>query len=164
MTKITSEITQKIKHYLEVIEKMVYPDQHERNNTLADMGLIIFEPNSQVNALDVQSILPEGKSVLYKMDNFYDYETFVSKLIEANKSNQWLIVDCLDDFSPTTIGIIKQIGEMNKFTVLNFRNENSFQLKINPETRIIFCINSDFLEEKISYPYFLNIFGAILRI
>lgn len=161
---ITSETKQKIEHYLEIIEKSSSPDPRQPSKTLADMGLIIFEPDSEVIAANIQDIISPEKAIIYRMNNPYDYETFLSKLIEANNNNQWLIVDCQDDFNATTVGIIKQISEMNKFTVLHFGDKDNFQLEIKPETRIIFCLQSDFLENKVTYPYFLNIFNSILRI
>ena len=81
MTVITSEKKQKIEHYFEVIEKSLYPDPREPSKILTDMGLIIFEPGSGITAVDVQGMMPQEKSILYKMDNFYDYANFINKLL-----------------------------------------------------------------------------------
>lgn len=153
-----------VKEFFEVLEKVSYSWPWEPKKKLSDLGLIIFETKSKATAKDIYELLPEGKSLFFELANPYYYEDFVKKLVIANREGQWLIVDCKADPAPTIIQIIKQLSETNEFSLSHFEDKEIFSMKLNPKTRVIFCIENDFLETKITYSYFISLFGPILRL
>lgn len=165
MTKIPQKTIEELNDFFEVLEKVSAPsDLREPGKLVFDLGLVIFEPESSLEVYDVFDLLPKGKAQFFKLENPYYFDDFIKELVIANREGQWFLVDCQTDPAPTIIGILKQLSEDNAFTVSNFEDKELFTMKLNPKTRIIFCIKSDFLETKITYPFFMNLFGSVIRI
>jgi len=165
MAKMSQQVTQELNHFFEVVEKVSTPsDPREPRKLVFDLGLVIFEPSSFLKAEDVFNLIPEGKSRFFKLNNSHNIDDFIKELVIANREGQWFLVDCQSDPHPTIIGILKQLSEDNVFTLSHFEEKELVQIKLNPKTRIIFCINSDFLEKEITYPFFINLFGPVIRI
>jgi len=165
MTKISNNLKEELDHFFEVLEKVKSPsDPRQPRKLVFDLGLVVFESHSSSDANNIFKILPKGKSRFFKLDNPYTFDDFLKELVIANREGQWLMVDCQVDPAPTIIGILKQLSEDNAFTVSHFEDKELFQMKLNPKTRLIFCIQSDFLETKITYPFFMNLFGPVIRI
>jgi len=101
---------------------------------------------------------------VFLLNDKHEYESFLKELVIANREGQWFLVDCQADPSPTIITVLKQISEDNAFTVSHFEGQELFRMTLNPRTRIIFCLDSDFLEKEITYPFFMNLFGPVIRI
>lgn len=161
---ITTNQQKEIKEFFEVLEKVSHFEPAEPNKKFFDLGLVIFEPNSSISAKKVYKLLPNGKALSHILDNPYSYDDFVKKLVTANREGQWLIIDCQADPAPTITTILKQVNEDSEFTISHFEDKELFRMALNPKTRIVFCINSQTLEETITYPYFLSLFGPIIRI
>ncbi len=165
MDKIIQKTREEIENFFDVLENVFYPaDIREPNKLIYDLGLIIFEDETNIEAKDVFDLLPKGKARFYMLNNSYFYDDFVKELVIANREGQWLIVDCQADPAPTIIGILKQLSEDNTFTIPHFEGKELFRMELNTKTRVIFCIKSTLLEEKITYPFFINLFGPVLRI
>jgi len=162
--KLSFENQKELNQFFEVIEKVAAPSDPRSRRMIYDLGLIIFEPNSSLRANDIYSLFPPGKARLFLLNNKHEYESFLKELVIANREGQWFLVDCQTDPSPTIITVLKQISEDNTFTVSHFEGKELFRMDLNPKTRIIFCIDSDFLEKEITYPFFMNIFGPVIRI
>lgn len=161
---IEPEVKKEIEEFLLAVEKVTHSEPYEPQKQLFDLGLVIFESESKLNAKDIYNCLPKGKAIFFELNNPYYSDDFIRNLVIANREGQWLIVDLKTDPSPTIIGIIKSLSETNEFTVSHFEGKELFMMKLNPKTRIIFCIENEFLETKITYPYFLSLFGPILRL
>ncbi|MBI2035119.1 MAG: hypothetical protein HYT12_00345 [Candidatus Liptonbacteria bacterium] len=131
---------------------------------LFDSGLIILEPKSKNSAENIVKALPAGKAIFHALSDSYESESFARKLVIANREGEWLIVECSTDPAPTVIQILKQIAEDNRFALLNFENKEIASFELNPKTRIIMVAKNKTIEEQISYPFFFNLFGPILRI
>jgi len=165
MTKISLDQKKELTLFFEALEKVKFPsDPREPGKLVYDLGLIVFESPLSPKTGDVYNLFPEGKTRLYKLDNPFDHERFLKELVLANREGQWFLVDCQADPSPTIIGILKQLSEDNAFTAPHFEEKELFRMELNPKTRVIFAIQTDFLETKITYPFFINIFGPIIRI
>ena len=82
----------------------------------------------------------------------------------GNREGQWLVVDCSCDPTPAVIQVLKQISQDNEFTISQFEGKELFTMKMDPKSRVIFLVGSDVLEKEITYPYFMDLFGPILRI
>ena len=168
MTRISKDTKEELNHFFEVVEKVKIPSILSSGlpskKLIFEMGLIIFESKSSLKAEDVFKILPEGKARFFKLKDRYDWEDFLKELVIANREGQWLFVNCQADPAPTVIGILKQISGDNVFTVLHFEDKELFRMELNSKTRLIFAIQSDFLEREITYPFFMNLFGPIIRI
>ena len=160
-----TELQQKeIREFFNALEKVTHGEPFAPTEELFDLGLVIFEPESKATAKDIYTLLPEGKGLFFELINPYYYEDFAKKLVTANREGRWLVVDCKTDPAPTIIQIIKQLSETNEFSLSHFEDKEIFSMKLNPKTRIIFCIDNEFLETKITYPYFISLFGPILRL
>jgi len=165
MEKIPKKIIEELNHFFEVLEKVSTPsDPREPGKLVFDMGLVIFESTSSLKTESVFNLLPKGKSRLFELNNPNICEDFIKELIIANREGQWLLVDCQADPCPTIIGILKQLSEDNAFTLSHFEDKELVKMNLNPKTRLIFCLQSDFLETKITYPFFINLFGPVIRI
>jgi len=164
MSEISQTTKEKLKEFFEVLEKVSIPEDPSSRKLIFDLGLVIFEPTSSLKAEDVFTLLPEGKARFFGLKDRYDVENFLKALVIANREGQWLLVDCQADPAPGIIGILKQLSEDNSFTVSHFEEKELFRMELNPKTRIIICVNSDFLETKITYPFFINLFGPVIRI
>ncbi len=150
--------------FFEAIEKNVSFDSREPNKALADLGLVVFKKGNPVEIKKVLDILPKGKTLLVKLDNQYFADDFFKKLVMANREEQWLVVDCSCDPAPAVIQVLKQISQNNAFTISHFEGKELFTMKMDPKSRVIFFIDNAVLEKEITYPYFINLFGPILRI
>ena len=73
-------------------------------------------------------------------------------------------MDCQVDPHPTLIGVLKSLSESNDFTLAHFEDQEFFWMTLNVRTRVVFLIDSNILEMKITHPYFLNLFGPIQRL
>jgi hypothetical protein len=153
-----------IDEFLESLKKVVHSLPYEPKKKLFDLGLIILEKEHQLTAKDIFNLLPENKKIFFELINPYYYDDFVEKLITANREGQLLFVNCKADPAPTIIKLLKQLSETNEFSTTDVEDKELFSMKLNPKTRVIFCIDNDFLETKITYPYFISLFGPILRL
>jgi hypothetical protein len=164
MVKMFQKNQKELNQFFEVIEKVAVPSDPRSQRRIYDLGLIIFEPNSSLRTNDIYNLFPPGKARLFLLNNKHEYESFLKELVIANREGQWFLVDCQADPSPTIITVLKQISEDNAFTISHFEGKELFRMELNSKTRIIFCIDSDFLEKEITYPFFMNLFGPVIRI
>lgn len=164
MTIPTPQQRKEIKEFFEVIERVTHRWPLASLRELYDMGLIILEPNASLQAKDIANLLPKGRTLFYTLKNSYEYEEFSKKLVTANREGQWFVVNCQADPAPTIITILNQISEENAFTLTHFEGKDLFQMELHPKTRIVFLINSQTLETEITYPYFLSLFGPVIRV
>ncbi len=161
MAKISEEIKKEIKEFFEILEKVAVPSDPRSLVPVYDLGLIIFEKNNK--SKEIVDLLPKGRARFFVLNNPYSFDDFLKELVIANREGQWLIVDCQADPSPTVISVLKQLSEDNSFTVSHFEDKELFRMELNPKTRIVFCVDSEFLEKKITYPFFMNLFGPVIR-
>ena len=151
------------KMFFDVLEKSASFDPREPQKMLVDSGLVVLKKNSSAKVRQIISLLPKGKAILMKLDNPYFADEFLKKLVMVNREGQWLIVNCSCDPAPMVIQILKQINQGNKFTIPNFEGKELFTMRMNSESRVVFMIGNDTLEKEITYPYFMDLFGPILR-
>ena len=163
MATLTKEEKRELGNFFEVVEKVSAPvDIREPNKKVYDLGLIIVEKKGDPK--EIFELFEEGRARFFNLDDPYNYENFAKELVISNREGQWLFVNCQADPYPTIIGILKQLSEDNTFTLSHFEGKELFRMALSPKTRIIFCINSLFLETKITYPFFLNLFGPTIRV
>ena len=147
------------------LQVVMHPsDPRAPKDKLFDLGLVISAPGSAVTGDDVYSTFPNGTAYHFLLNNSNDYLLFAKAFFIANSEGRDLIVTCAADPSSNVISALKQLSEGNVFIMPNFNKQELFSMPLNPKTRVIFCINEDFLNEKITYPYFINLFGSVLRI
>lgn len=157
-------ISSDIKSFLQSVETVTHIDEREPNRQLFDLGLVITDRDSTSVIKNVASAFPAGRAKTFVLNNKYDSELYTAALLEANREGQWLVVNCLADPAPEVIQTIQQMSEANTFTLTNVGDKGLVKITLNPKTRLVFCITSTFLETGISYPYFLNLFGVVLRL
>ena len=164
MTTKTSQEKSDVVVFFEALEKNTSFDSREPNKILADSGLIILKKSNSAAVKSVLDALPKGKAVTMKLDNQYFADDFFKKLVMANREGQWLIVECSSDPAPAVIQTLKQISRDNEFSISHFEDKELFSMKMNPKSRVVFLIEDSVLEKDITYPYFTNLFGPVLRV
>lgn len=154
-----------ISHFLEVLEKVaVSPGGGEGATAIPDLGLIIFEKGSSFKVDDILKVMPEGKGLEVVIDNPWDKDLFTKKLVEANREGQYLVIDLRVDPHPKILAILKNLISLGSINTSHFEDKELFRVSLNPKTRLIFCAKRNILEEVITYPYFINLFGPILSL
>lgn len=152
-----------IADFINSLTQVSRPHPVIKDKILFDSGLIILEDSTGLNPGELADKLGSIKPVIYILDNEYSTDSFVSALVEANEKGTWLFVQCASDLNSTVLSILDQINDRNSFTISNYLDNEVFSLQLTEKTRIAFCLkNSDLA--KISDPYFLNMFGPVLRV
>jgi hypothetical protein len=70
------------------------------------------------------------------------------------------MVDCREDPHPTLIGVLKSLSESNDCTLSHFEDQELFRMTLNARTRVVFLIDSNILEMKITHPIVFGSFVA----
>lgn len=150
--------------FLRSLESVTHTEPISPGVPLFDLGLIILEPESNASFDTLAHKVPALRRHDFALTDHSDYLQFATALTEANNRGIWLVVDCQADPSPTVITILKQLAEDNACTISNFDGQELTRVTLNAETRLLFIIPRLVLEEIITYPYFSNLFGPVLRI
>lgn len=139
-------------------------DPRSPKDKIFDLGLLMLAPGSDIAETELNSFMSESATHHFLLDSSNDYLKFAKAFFIANSEGKDLIVNCIADPSSNVISALKQLSEKNIFVMPNFNEQEFFSAPLNPKTRVIFIIKEDFLNEEITYPYFINLFGSVLRI
>lgn len=158
------QTAEKLKGFFQAVQYVTHADSREPAHTIHDMGLIIEERKGACAPDALTALLGADCAHFFTLENSVAVDDFVEALIHANERGRMLIVTCLTDPTPTIIGILKQLSENDTCAIPNVCGKEIFPLSPHPDTRIVFCISSHDMEQTITYPYFINLFGPVLRI
>lgn len=127
-------------------------------SSLFDNALAVIEDTS-IDGGHIKDCFDKNKIVYVSINNPQNNSDFLSNLHQANKEGKTFVIylDC--DPHPDIISILKQLAETNEYV-----DENDTDQQLNKETRILVCAKRKLIEEKISYPYFYNLFGPVIII
>lgn len=153
---------EKIQQFLEIVENNGIIDKQKSNQSIFENGLVVFEAEN-LTARDVCEFLPEGKYLIILVSDPLNYKEFIDNFSMINREGQWLVVDFKCDPHPNIISFLKQLNEENEVAISDYKDQELANFKLNSRTRIICCIKRNELE-KITYPYFYNLFGPILNL
>lgn len=123
-----------------------------------DIGLVIAE--SKGSRPDKKFWEEIDKNALYQaIDEPKSVDSFIEKLIQAQKQGKRLILDIKIDPYSTVISLLKEISQFGKFNVKNAEGYTIEKVGIRPGS-IIVVAEKDFIDNKITYPNFYNIFDS----
>lgn len=149
------------------LNQFVYLIQNvlKKPNQTFDLGLIIKESKSEIVSDTVFNALKEIiniEKIIYD-ESILD-EDVILKMIESFKKNNWLFLEIKKDIGSLLLNQLKHLVNFNNLQIINFNNQDVFQMKMPHNSRIIIFSERNFIENKISYPHFYNLFGPVLNI
>ncbi len=93
-----------------------------------------------------------------------DDENAIQKLINAFRKKNWAFLEIKKDISSLFLNQLKHLSNRNFLQLLNYNNQDVFEIKMPEDTKIIVFAERDFIENKITYPHFYRLFGPTLSI
>ena len=159
---------EKIKKFVKVLKKVSYSkNPFDKNEKFCDLGLIIKERGVKFDFDDFKNVAEDREKynffIIDKNTSEGDFLKFLVETLEAKKSP---VIEIKDDLKGRCLTQLKRLAELNKIQILNFdyqgETKEVFNMKLPKESRIIMVISRNTLEEKITYPRFLQCFGPKL--
>ena len=152
----------KLTNFLNAVQNTAIRDISSSSNmAVIENALIIIEDKTAKFA-DILKLLKLKNTQVVDINDSNESESFTYSLISANKKGKLLIINLECDPLNDMITILKQLSEDNEFSVID--NDKLKFRRLNPATRIIVCAKRLLIEEKVTYPYFYELFGPVLVI
>lgn len=151
---------EKLKEFLRLLEIIKHPFKKT-----FDLGLIIKEQKSKVESDEVFKEIQkeiEIEKIVYNKKVFD--EDIMEKIINLFKEKKWVFLEIKKDIQSPLLNQLKHLSDYNSFQLIDYDNQNIFEIKMPEESRIIVFVERDFIESKISYPHFYKLFGPILSV
>ncbi len=159
------QTAENLKDFFQAVQRVTHADPREPARQLYDMGLIIQERGTKTcTPITLDALLGQGRAHYFTLQNRYTADDFINVLVEANDNGLLLVVSCMADPAPAVITLLKQLSETGACTIPDANTKEAKVLSLHPDARIVFCLSSQTLEQIITYPYFINLFGPVLRI
>ena len=144
--------------FFDAVVRVKVPVSENSDKRIPEMGLIICE-TEDVSFKEVSKKFPSGTNALsVVLRSGSGASSFFEAFAEANEKGSWLYIDVEDDPTPEIIGILKEISETGALT------REGVKIPFHEMTRVIAIVRAETLEKKITYPYFMEMFGPIARI
>jgi len=159
---------EKIKKFVEVLEKVShFKNPFAKNEKFYDLGLIIKEGGVKFDFDDFKNVVEDReKYSFFAIDKNTSENDFLKFLVETLEAKKSPVIEIKDDLKGRCLTQLKRLAELNKIQILNFdyqgETKEVFNMKLPKESRIIMVISRNTLEEKITYPRFLQCFGPKL--
>ncbi len=153
---------EKLEQFIRLLQKVKRQPQR-----VFDIGLIIKEPSAEKSVSgekvfrEIKNIAPIEK-IIY--DNSMDDENAIQKLINVFRKKNWAFLEIKKDISSLFLNQLKHLSNRNFLQLLNYNNQDVFEIKMPEDTKIIVFAERDFIENKITYPHFYRLFGPTLSI
>ncbi|MEO0100996.1 MAG: hypothetical protein ABIK84_01180 [candidate division WOR-3 bacterium] len=151
---------EKLKQFLELLQRIKHPQKRT-----FDLGLVVKESKSEVKSDEVfKEIQKEIKieKVVYDEKVFDD--DVIEQIINLFKDKKWVFLEIRKDIKSPLLNQLKHLANYNSFQLIDYKGQDVFEMKMPEESRLIVFAERDFIENKISYPYFYTLFGPILSI
>jgi len=130
-----------------------------------DLGLIVKESESQI---DVKEVFEEIKKsvdierIIYD-ETIFDEDT-IDKIIDAFQKNKWIFLEIKKDIGSPLLNQLKHLANHNSLQLIDYQGKDIFEMKMPENSRVIVFAERDFIENKITYPYFYRLFGPTLSL
>jgi len=153
---------EKLKQFIRLLQKVKRQPQG-----VFDIGLIVKEPSAKKSISgekifrEIKNIVPIEKIVY---DSSTDDENTIQKLISVFQKKNWAFLEIKKDIGSPFLNQLKHLSNRNFLQILNYNNQDVFEIKMPEDTRIVVFAERDFIENKITYPHFYRIFGPTLSI
>jgi len=160
-----TQIDAKIKQFIGVIGKDSIRNLPYSWEKINENALIVFEQeNSKEGVGRAINESSGSNTVSFEIANSFISDSFIKAVQGANKKGMWMVFYLNCDLHPEVIRILKQIAEENEFAIEDQDARKIINVKLNPKMRIICVASRQTIEEKITYPYFYNLFGPVLSL
>ena len=130
-----------------------------------DLGLIIKEPGCKI---DASEIFNELKKLVDIEKIVYDQqaidENIFEEIINSFQKGKWVFIEIKKDLSSPLLNQLKHLADYNTLQLIDYRDQDIFEMKMPESSRIIIFTERDFIENKISYPHFYRLFGPVLSL
>jgi hypothetical protein len=144
--------------FFETVLKVKIPAAGTSGKFISDMGLIVHE-TEEISLPEISKLLPSGiDAISGVLREGNDAEYFANVFTDANESGKWLLVAIENDVTHVMLGYLKEISENGVLS------QNGKEIPLRETTRVIVAVGNETLEKKITYPYFMEMFGPIARI
>lgn len=155
---MTQSQKEKIKKFVEILDKVSHPNlPWAKNEKFYDLGLIIGEKGVKFGFDDFKKAVGDARKYrFFTINRKSEQDDFLKFLVETLEAKKWLVIEIKDDLRGKCLTQLKRLSELNSIQLLN---KEVFNLKLPEESRIVVIIDRDILEKKISYPYFIQLFG-----
>jgi len=130
----------------------------------SDLGLIVKEPESKISS---DEVLEEIKKIvaiekISYNESISDEET-IERIIEVLKENKWIFLEIKKDIKSPLLNQLRYLADHNILQLIDYKDQDLTEIKIG-DSRIIIFAERDFIENKITYPYFYRLFGPTLSL
>lgn len=152
------------KEELEQFIRLLQKVQKQPSQTF-DLGLIVKESESKINSEEVLAAIRkivESEKVIY--DKLITDEDMIEKIIEAFENNKWIFLEIKKDISSLLLNQLKHLANSNSLRLIDYKGRDLAEIKMPENSRVIVFSERDFIENKITYPYFYRLFGPTLSI
>jgi len=130
-----------------------------------DLGLIVKESKSQI---EVKEVFEEIKKIVdierITYDETMSDEDAIDKIIDAFQKNKWVFLEIKKDIGSPLLNQLNHLASHNSLQCIDYQGKHIFEMKIPENSRVIVFAERDFIENKISYPYFYRLFGPTLSL
>ena len=126
-----------------------------------DIALIILEKEKKISPKEWQKL--ESSLSYFLLDNTFEFRNLVDEIIKSQKKDKILLIEIKADPSNWVIQLFKEISHFGSFNIHDKKGKLVDSIKIKPGLIIVIAERS-FIEKKISYPGFYNIFNTALII
>ena len=153
---------EKLEQFIRLLQKVKRQPQG-----VFDIGLIIEEPSAEKSVSgekifrEIKNIVPIERIVY---NNSTDDENTTQKLISVFRKKNWAFLEIKKDIGSLFFNQLKHLSNHNFLQLLNYNNQDVFEIKMPEDTRIIVFAERNFIENKITYPHFYRFFGPTLSI
>jgi len=151
---------EKLKTFIHLLQKT----QKQPSRTF-DLGLIVKELGSQI---EVEEVFEEIKKIVDIERIVYDETIFdedvIDKIVNTFQKNKWVFLEIKKDISSPLLNQLKHLANHNFLQLIDYQGKDVFEMKMPENSRVIVFAERDFIENKISYPYFYRLFGPTLSL
>ena len=151
---------EKLEKFIRLLQKV-----RKQPSQTFDLGLIIKEPKSKAS---FESIFRDIKKKLDIKKITYDKkiidEDIIEELIDSFKKEKWVFLEIKKDIGSLFLNQLIHLSNRNFLQLLNYNNQDVFEIKMPENSRIIIFTERDFIKNKITYPHFYRLFGPTLSI
>lgn len=130
-----------------------------------DLGLIIKEPKSKT---EIEEVFSQVKKLVKVEKIIYSQsaidEDIFEKIIDVFKNKKWVFLEIKKDLTSPFLNQLKHLSNYNSLQLVDYKRKDLFEMKIPKDCRLIVYGEREFIENKISYPYFYRLFGPTLNV
>lgn len=101
-----------------------------------------------------------GRFSRFVLGNSFISEKLIEKIVGVQKSGKSLVVDIKADPHPKVIGVLKEISRFGRISFYDKKDNLKKTLEISSAVKIIAVAERSFIEEKITYRNFYNLFDT----